>query len=52
MLAASPMRILVLAPFLTLAACVSAPVAVAPTNNLDVPLQLLFEQDGCRVYRF
>ena len=24
---------------------------VAPTNNPDVPLQLLFEQDSFRVYR-
>jgi hypothetical protein len=47
------MRILVL---LALAAsgvgCYASPVAVSATNNDQVPVDTLFEHDGCTVYRF
>jgi hypothetical protein len=44
----------VLAFSLTVAAtgCVSTPVSNTTTNNPDVSVALLFEHDGCRVYRF
>ena len=32
--------------------CVTEPIATAPTNNADIQVDLLFEHDGCRVYRF
>jgi hypothetical protein len=35
-----------------LSGCNEAPVATGPTNNPNVPVAMLFEHDGCRVYRF
>lgn len=35
-----------------LAGCYADPVSTAGTNNPQVPVSLLFEHDGCRVYRF
>jgi hypothetical protein len=37
---------------LALAACNNDAVGVAQTNNNNVVVELLFENDGCRVYRF
>lgn len=34
------------------AACAEEPVSVSSSNNPNVPVALLFEHDGCRVYRF
>jgi hypothetical protein len=34
------------------AGCVTEPIATSPTNNAAVEVDLLFEHDGCRVYRF
>ena len=43
-----------LLPFLSivLGGCAAEPVATAPTNNANIEVDLLFEHDGCRVYRF
>lgn len=35
-----------------LCACEAQPVSVSSTNNPSVPVALLFEHDGCKVYRF
>ena len=35
-----------------LAACVTPPAAVYQTSNQQVTVELLFEHDGCRIYRF
>jgi hypothetical protein len=35
-----------------LSACDAAPVSTAQTNNAEVPVALLFEHEGVRVYRF
>jgi len=32
--------------------CASEPVSKEATNNPDVPVAVLFDYDGCRVYRF
>lgn len=32
--------------------CFNSPVSSAPTTNASVPVDLLFEHDGCKVYRF
>jgi hypothetical protein len=32
--------------------CEAAPVSSAATNNPEVAVGLLFEHEGCRVYRF
>ena len=32
--------------------CAKDPVSTQKTNNSDVSIGLLFEHDGCRVYRF
>jgi hypothetical protein len=42
--------ILLTAVFLT--ACDQDPVAVSSSSNPKVPVSLLFEYDGCKVYRF
>ena len=47
------MRLLLLLPLaVSTAACVAEPIATAPTNNAEIQVDLLFEHDGCRVYRF
>lgn len=35
-----------------LAGCYADPVSTARTNNPQVPVSLLFEHEGCKVYRF
>lgn len=35
-----------------LAACAVDPVSHGPSNNPDVPIDLLFEHEGCSVFRF
>lgn len=37
---------------LFIAGCVKDPVLTSKTNNADIEVELLFEHDGCRVYRF
>jgi hypothetical protein len=37
---------------LALAGCAEEAVSVSSSNNPNVPVSLLFEHDGCRVYRF
>jgi hypothetical protein len=37
---------------LFLVGCTTAPVSVHKTTNPNVQVELLFEYDGCRVYRF
>jgi hypothetical protein len=47
------MKKLIVIASLLLAGCSdSTPVARYETNNPDVPVQRLFDFDGCRVYRF
>ena len=43
-----------IAPFLllALAGCPEPPVATAPSNNENVPVDVLFTHDGCTIYRF
>ena len=43
------MRLLLL---LSLAGCMTEPLATVPTNNAGIQVDLLFEHDGCRIYRF
>jgi hypothetical protein len=38
--------------FLSLTACIAAPIASSPTNNADIEVEQLFTHDGCAVYRF
>lgn len=38
--------------FLALAGCTKDPIKTESSNNADVPVDLLFEHDGCKVYRF
>jgi hypothetical protein len=45
-------NLLLLALTLASAACATEPVATAPTTNAGIQVDLLFEHDGCRVYRF
>ena len=44
----------ILAPFLMLACagCMTDPIATAPTNNAQIQVDLLFDHEGCRVFRF
>ena len=35
-----------------MAACAADPVSTAKTNNNAVQVSLLFENDGCKVFRF
>lgn len=48
----SKLLIVVLALVLTACVEVQAPVRNESTDNPSVPVALLFEHDGCRVYRF
>jgi hypothetical protein len=48
---ADPKRLLIAAVVL-LTACTEEPVERMQTNNDGVPLALLFQHDGCNVYRF
>ncbi len=41
-----------IASIATLTGCVTQPIATTPTNNAEIEVDLLFEHDGCRVYRF
>ncbi len=36
----------------TTVCCLNDPVSTQPTNNAHVPVSLLFEHDGCKVFRF
>jgi Domain of unknown function (DUF4884) len=44
--------VLLVGAFLALAGCGNNAISVQPTNNSNVKLELLFEHDGCKVYRF
>lgn len=46
------MKRLFLLSLLFLSACGEEAVSTSSTNNPKVPVQLLFENDGCKVYRF
>lgn len=35
-----------------LVSCFGDPVSTSPTNNPEFKVELLFEHDGCKVYRF
>lgn len=35
-----------------LVACAKAPINTSETDNPEIKVSLLFEHDGCRVYRF
>jgi hypothetical protein len=37
---------------LALTGCASEPLYVHQTNNPNIDVELLFEHDGCRIYRF
>jgi hypothetical protein len=45
------MRILFVC-LLACAGCMADPIATAPTNNAQIQVDLLFEHEGCRVFRF
>jgi hypothetical protein len=46
------MRKIGLLVLLALCGCGEAPVSTGQTNNPNVPVALLFEHDGCKVFRF
>lgn len=47
------MRIIIIAfLFLILFSCANDPQATFDLNNSEIRLDLLFEHDGCKVYRF
>ncbi len=46
------MRQLALLGLLLLIGCENKPVATTQSSNTKVPVDLLFEHDGCKVYRF
>lgn len=46
------MRPLLAVAMLLLACDYAKPIEVRQTNNSDVNVELLFEHDGCKVYRF
>jgi len=46
------MRTLLFFVALASAGCVTPPIGTAMTNNPGIQVDLLFEHDGCRVYRF
>jgi hypothetical protein len=48
----SDMKITLILAALALAGCSKDPVSTARTNNADVPVSLLFEHNGIKVYRF
>ena len=35
-----------------LVSCLEKPVSTSKTNNENIKVELLFEHDGCKVYRF
>lgn len=37
---------------LSLGGCSTPTIATTATNNADVPVSLMFDFDGCKVYRF
>lgn len=37
---------------LILLGCASDPISTEPTNNSQVKVELMFEHEGCKVYRF
>ncbi len=42
----------VTAAAMAVSACANEPVSRAASSNPDVPVALLFEHDGCQVFRF
>lgn len=44
--------ILMVAALLSMAGCAADPVSMTSTTNPKVPVSLLFENEGCKVYRF
>ncbi|HEY1957862.1 MAG TPA: DUF4884 domain-containing protein [Polyangiaceae bacterium] len=46
------MRTLFLFATLACAGCIAPPLATSATSNPSIQVDLLFEHDGCRVYRF
>ena len=53
--ASTKRRAIALAVFLValcIVGCSKTPVETRSTNNVDVKVDLLFEYDGCKVYRF
>lgn len=46
------MKRLLLPILLALGGCLKAPVAMTGTTNPKMPVDLLFEHDGIKVYRF
>lgn len=45
-------KLLIIFAVAFLTGCYADPVSTSGTNNPNVPVSLLFEHDGCRVYRF
>jgi hypothetical protein len=45
-------KLLMVLPSILLASCGQDPVATKSTDNPNVPVGLMFEVDGCKVYRF
>ena len=45
-------KLMFVALLAVLAGCAKDPIKVMPTNNGQVQVSLLFEYDGCKVYRF
>lgn len=46
------MKYILILSLLGLLSCAKDPVETKQTNNDQFPVSLLFEQDGCKVYRF
>jgi hypothetical protein len=46
------MRSLLFIAVVATTGCLTEPLATVPTNNAGIQVDLLFEHDGCRVYRF
>jgi hypothetical protein len=46
------MRTLLFITVLASTGCMTEPIATAPTNNAGIEVDLLFQHDGCNVYRF
>lgn len=46
------MKRIALISLLALSACSAEPMETTSTTNPEVPVSLLFEKDGCKVYRF
>jgi hypothetical protein len=45
-------RLVLLAALLLIAGCEKEPLSRAVSTNREIPVDRLFEIDGCRVYRF